>query len=108
MSPEQISDVLECGNPQQVWTVAIAYLEGRAQQSDDIGESLRRDAKDALKQADEHFAAAQEFHNLALAMRRAPITFAAQVDRSPEGRDAEERLDAKHESAVANGDAPKE
>lgn len=32
----------------------------------------------------------------------------AQADRSPEGRDAEERLDAKHESAVANGDAPKE
>lgn len=32
----------------------------------------------------------------------------AQVDRSPEGQDAEERLDVQHESAVGgNADAPK-
>jgi hypothetical protein len=82
MSPEQISDALECGNPEQVWTVTIAYLEARARQSEDIAETLRKEAADASDQADGHFAAAQEFHNLVLAMKRAPLTFAARDNRS--------------------------
>ena len=77
MSPEQVQDALECGGPEEIWKVSIAYLESRARQSREIARGLRRDAQDALEQADGHFAAAAEFDNLAFAMKNAPVTFPA-------------------------------
>jgi hypothetical protein len=85
-----MQDVLDCGQPEAVWAATVAYLEARARQSEDIAEELRKDAQDALEQADGHFAAAQELHSLALAMKRAPVTFAASVDTHPKGGDVKQ------------------
>jgi hypothetical protein len=110
MSPEQIFDVLDCGNAQENWQAVVRAWKGRAAQCRSLAHQLRRDAEGATARADETAEDADNFEALAAALEKAAVTFPApaQVDRSPEGEDPEERLHRNDESAVGATDAPKD
>jgi hypothetical protein len=75
MSPEQMSDVLDCGNPQEAWQAMVRHWRQRAVQAREIVLKLRADAKDATESALEHEDAARDFDGLADALERASVTF---------------------------------
>ena len=82
MSPEQIIDVIDCGNPQEAWQTMVRHWRRRAVQSREIAkklradaEKLRADAEDALLGASENDDAARDFDGLADALEKASVTF---------------------------------
>jgi hypothetical protein len=75
VSPEQITDVLDCGNPQESWQTMIRLWRQRAVQSREIAKKLRADAQDALDRANEYDDAAHDFDGLADALEDASVTF---------------------------------
>lgn len=83
MSPEQIEDVLDCGNAQENWQTIVQRWKRRAAQSADIARKLRADAQDALDRATEHDDDARDFEQLAHALENASVTFPTPAQQEP-------------------------
>jgi hypothetical protein len=70
-------DAMECGDPETAWHETIKHFRWRAQCEAGIARDLRQTASAAKQDADEHSERAAGFLQLASAMERAPVTFAA-------------------------------
>lgn len=77
MDDEQLIDALTCQHPQAVWETMVQTLKNRASASRETAISLEREAKDALKQCNEHYEAETMFLSLARALEKAPVEFPA-------------------------------
>jgi hypothetical protein len=75
VTPDQIADVLDCGNAQETWQTMVRHWRQRATYAREIANKLRADAKDALESASEHDDMARDFDGLADALENAIVTF---------------------------------
>ena len=82
-----VEDVLDCGTPLETFEALVAHMERRKAAAREIANKLRRDANDAMEQAERHDAEANGFDQLIFAMRQAPITFPAASEMNSRHRD---------------------
>jgi hypothetical protein len=75
MSPEQLQDILDCGNAQEAWQEMVAHFKQRARQEREIAADLEREAKDAFNRCTEHREIAAGFDVLAVALINADVDF---------------------------------
>lgn len=95
---------LDLGAPEEAWACAIDRFREESRINRQCAEQERKKAKDAAEQAELHAKRAEDFANLANALERASITFAASGMEA--GTVETEGLDAKHDSpTAASGDA---
>jgi hypothetical protein len=90
---------LDLGEPEQAWACAVDRFREEARINKQCADQCRRAAEDATKQAEQHARRAEEFANLANAIERAPIAFAASADTRPKGGDSTE-IEAPFTSGV--------
>jgi hypothetical protein len=81
---------LDLGEPEQAWACAVDRFREEARINKQCADQWRRTVEDATKQAEQHARRAEEFANLANAIERAPIAFAASADTHPEGGDVKQ------------------
>jgi hypothetical protein len=115
MSLSEIPSAI-CGYPIPGWMLGSVLFDERQGQPDGWIVSLKRDSDSWMRNKRSTVVMARsdigpleawdEALQIALREDAREAERAAQVDRSPEGQDAEERLDRNDESAVPEGNAP--